>query len=190
MTLAESGQVMDLLAAAYPRFYANDDGNTEMVLEMWASLFQPYPVELVLAAVKAHIVTDTRGFPPVIGQIMEKIRQITQPEERSEQEAWSLVRRAIGNGIYGSEEEFARLPKDIQAVVHDPAQLRVWAMDGQFNENVVSSNFMRSYRTRMEHVREFQALPQDVQALAARMGGGLALSPGAPEREALPPKSA
>ncbi|MCD8047058.1 MAG: hypothetical protein LUD80_00400 [Clostridiales bacterium] len=54
-------------------------------------------------------------------------------------------------------------------------------MDGQFNENVVSSNFMRSYRTRMEHVREFQALPQDVQALAARMGGGLALLEGGSE---------
>ncbi len=176
MTIIETGQVMDLLQAAYPRFYSGQDApDPRQTVAMWATMFEPYPVEIVLAAVKAHIATDTKGFPPVIGQIMAKVRQITEPPDMPEQAAWTLVHKAIQNGIYGSEEEFAKLPPDIQAVIHDPAQIKAWAMDEDFNEGVVSSNFMRSYRARQASVREFNALPADVRAIAAKVGAGFAL---------------
>lgn len=193
MTLAETGQVMDLLEATYPRFYANADAKSkDIVLQTWASLFEPYPQDLVLAAITAHIAADTKGFPPSIGQIMAKVRKITEPEEMPEQEAWSLVRKAISRSGYDSREEFDKLPPVIQQVIHDPAQLKAWAIDEDFNENVVSSNFMRSYRTKMQSIREFRAMPKDVQALAAKLGNGLAL-PGEEagnDEKALPPKAA
>ncbi len=176
MTLSETGQVMDLLRIAYPRFYAGADApDPRDTLTLWATMFEPYPLEIVLAAVKAHIATDIKGYPPVIGQIMAKVRQITEPRERTEQEAWSIVLRAIRNSGYSAREEFNKLPDDIKAVVHDPAQLKAWAIDDDFNESVVSSNFMRSYRARQASAREFKALPKDVQNIALQMGAGFSL---------------
>lgn len=93
----------------------------------------------------------------------------------TEQEAWGLVANALKNSAYHSEQEFAKLPPEIQSVIHDPAQLKAWAIDDNFNESVVSSNFMRSYRARAASIREFKALPEDVKRLAISYGAGLSM---------------
>lgn len=176
MTVEESGAVMDVLTVAYPSFYARQtDDEKYTAAQLWAGMFESYPVKLVLGAVKAFIATDAKGFPPSIGAIMEKVRKITEPEEMTEVEAWSLVSKALRNSIYGSKEEFAKLPPEIQSVLGDPSTLRAWAMDDSYNESVVSSNFMRSYRARAASVREFKALPADVRQMALDMGSGLKL---------------
>lgn len=176
MTQREAAAVMDTLTVAYPAFYAKQSNEEKInAVRLWASMFEPYPVKLVLGAVKAFIATDAKGFPPSIGAIMAKVRKITEPEEMTEVEAWALVAKALRNSIYGSKEEFAKLPPEIQSVLHDPATLKAWAMDPDYNEAVLSSNFMRSYRARAVSVREFKALPADVQQLAIDMGNGLRL---------------
>lgn len=173
MTLRETGQIMDILETAYPRFYSGDKGRK--ALELWATMFEPYPVEIVSAAVKAHIAMDSKGFPPVIGQILEQVRKITQPDELSETEAWALVKKAMRRSGYYSQEEFDKLPRAVQRVVGDPTQLRDWAWDENFNESVVSSNFMRSYRQVVKQEADFAAMPPDVQHLALELGKSLSI---------------
>lgn len=175
MTRQEAAALLAVLQAAYPRFYA-DKKREEIVaaVNLWTELFSDYPAKIVTASVKAYI-TDDNKYPPAPGQIMEKVRKITQPEEMTEQEAWALVAKALKNSGYNSAGEFARLPPEIQSVLHDPAQLKAWAIDEHFNEAVVSSNFMRSYRARAASIREFKALPADVRKLALQAGAGLAL---------------
>ncbi len=176
MTAQEASKIMDVLTIAYPSFYARQsDGERLMAVKLWATMFADYPLKVVGGAVKAFIATDAKGFPPSIGAIMAKVRKITEPEEMTEVEAWALVAKALRNSIYGSKEEFAKLPPEIQSVLHDPATLKAWAMDPDYNEAVLSSNFMRSYRARAASVREFKALPADVQQLAIDMGNGLRL---------------
>ena len=165
MTREDTIKILSVLRGAYPAFYRDiTKQEAESTIALWESMFDEEPYPIVGAAVKAFIAGDSKGFPPSIGQIKERIRQITQPEELTEQEAWSFVSKALRNSTYGSEEEFAKLPPEIQAVVHDPGQLRQWAMSPADDvETVIASNFMRSFRAKQKATKEYMALPTEVK---------------------------
>lgn len=175
MTIEETGAVMDILQAAYPRYYSGLSApNPEQAVTLWATMFADDDLHLVLDAVKAFIATDTKGFPPHIGAIKAKLRQLTDPQETTELEAWGMVYRAICNSAYNSEQEFKKLPPMLQSIVGDARQLREWAMmPTDTVQSVVASNFQRSYRSRSQHEREFAALPEDVRALSNSLVGAL-----------------
>lgn len=168
---------MAVLRGAYPQFYRNISRNeAEDTVNLWAEMFfdDPYPV--VAAAVKALIASDSKGFPPVIGQVKDRIMKITSPAEMTEVEAWGMVQKALRNSVYGAAEEFDKLPSVLQKLVGSPAQLREWAMmDAETVQSVVASNFQRSYRARAAQVREFEALPGDVKAFVTRLVGGMTM---------------
>ena len=172
MTREETIKILAVLRGAYPAFYRDiTKQEAESTIALWMSMFDEEQYELVGAAVKAFIAGDNKGFPPSIGQVKERIRQITQPEEMTEQEAWALVSKALRNATYGSEEEFAKLPPEVQAVVHDPGQLRQWAMSpADTVETVIASNFMRSFKVKQKVNREFTALPTSVKQLMISAG--------------------
>lgn len=172
MTREDTIKILAVLRSAYPAFYRDIiKQEAESTIALWESMFDEEPYALVGAAVKAFIAGDGKGFPPVPGQIKERIRQITQPEEMTEQEAWSYVSKALRNSTYGSVEEFAKLPPEVQAVIHDPGQLRQWAMaEADEVETVIASNFMRSFRAKQKATKEYQALPTEVKRLMISAG--------------------
>jgi len=165
VTRDETVKILSVLRGAYPQFYKNTTRQEAMdTINLWAEMFADDDYQIVAAAVKSLIASDEKGFPPVIGQVKAKIRLIAQPEELSESDAWNLVSGAIRNGVYGSVEEFALLPENVQRIVGSPAQLRDWAtMDSDTVHSVVASNFQRAYRSRQEQRRQFDALPGDVR---------------------------
>lgn len=175
MTIEETGAVMDILQAAYPQYYSGPSApNPKQAIALWAKMFAGDDLQLVLAAVKAFIATDAKGFPPHIGAIKAKLRQLTAPQEATELEAWGMVYRAICNSAYNSEQEFSKLPPMLQSIVGDARQLREWSMmPTDAVQSVVASNFQRSYRSRAQHERDFSALPEDVRALANSLVGAL-----------------
>lgn len=172
MTREETTKILAVLRGAYPAFYRDiTKQEAYSTIDLWESMFDEEPYELVAAAVKAFIAGDSKGFPPSIGQVKERIRQITQPDEMTEQEAWSYVSKALRNSTYGSVEEFAKLPPEIQAVVHDPGQLRQWAMaEADEVETVIASNFMRSFRAKQKATKEYMALPTEVKRMMISAG--------------------
>lgn len=172
MTREDTIKILSVLRGAYPGFYRDiTKQEAESTIALWTSMFDEEPYELVGAAVKAFISGDSKGFPPAIGQIKERIRQITQPEEMTEQEAWSFVSKALRNSTYGSVEEFAKLPPEVKAVVHDPGQLKQWAMaEADEVETVIASNFMRSFRAKQKATKEYLALPTEVKRLMISAG--------------------
>ena len=172
MTREDTIKILSVLRGAYPAFYRDiTKQEAESTIALWESMFDEEPYELVAAAVKAFISGDGKGFPPAIGQIKERIRLITQPEEMTEQEAWSLVSKALRNSTYGSEEEFKKLPPEVQAVVHDPGQLKQWGMSPADEvETVIASNFMRSFRAKQKVNKEYMALPTEVKRLMISAG--------------------
>lgn len=176
MTREETLKIMSVLKAAYTAFYKDmKRSEAEGIVNLWASMFIDDPYEVVAAAVKAHIAKDTKGFPPNIGAIKDAIVQLTKPQElgMSELEAWSRVRKAVSNGIYGAQKEFDALPPLLQQIVGSPGQLKEWAlMDEDVVASVVSSNFQRSYRARAANERELLALPSDVRQTMAQLTGG------------------
>ncbi len=173
MTREDTIKILSVLRGAYPAFYRDiTKQEAESTIGLWASMFEEEPYELVGAAVKAFISADGKGFPPAIGQIKERIRQITQPESMTEQEAWAIVAKAVSRSTYGSVEEFNKLPPEIQAVVHDPGQLRQWAIGpAEDLETVIASNFMRSYRAKQKSIKEYMALPTSVKQMMLGFAG-------------------
>lgn len=172
MNRIDTLKIMSVLQSAYPQYYAKKSvEELDDAVSLYMDMFEDEPAELVAIAVKALIKTRTSDWPPSIGAINEKIIQITTPEEMTEQEAWALVSKALRNSTYGSEEAFAKLPAEIQAVVHDPGQLRQWAISpAEDVETVIASNFMRSFKAKQKTNREYMALPTSVKRLMISAG--------------------
>lgn len=177
MTHNETLAIMSVLKAAYPSFYKDmKRAVAEGIVSLWAEMFKDEPAPLVAAAVKAHIANDAKGFPPHIGAIKTAIVKLKDPNETTELEAWGCVLRALSNGIYGSKEEFEKLPPIVQRLVGSPAQLREWAMmDTDKVNSVVASNFQRSYKARAANERQLLALPSDVREVMQQLAGGFAM---------------
>ena len=180
MTRKETGIIMDILATAYPRFYAGPDApDPEKAVALWAEMFSGDDVRLVAAAVKALIATDSKGFPPHIGAVKEKLRQLTTPEQMTPAEAWNLVLKAINRSGYHSQEEFDKLPPLIRRIVGSPSTIRDWGMmDANTVQSVVASNFQRSYQARARQDAEYQALPSDVKQMLSAVSERFALKEG------------
>ena len=165
MDIEESRRIMAAIRTAYPTYYHNmSESELIQAVKLWAEMFEDDPAHDVAAAVKAYMATDTKGFPPSIGQIKAKMQTIGTPDHLPETVAWALVRKAIADSIYHANERFDALPETVRACV-TPDLLREWAMDESASEQVIASNFMRSYRQAVKYQKELDALPEDVKKL-------------------------
>lgn len=151
---------------AYPNYKPI---NIDFTVSVWTDMLSDYSYSEVDMAIKAYISTDTSGFAPAIGQVIEKIKSITTPQQMTDAEAWSLVRKAISDSSYNATDRFNELPITCQRAVGSPAQLRMWALDASYNENVVSSNFMRSYRTEVARQNELSRMPSEVRQIIEKI---------------------
>jgi len=177
LTRTETLAVMSILKAAYPAYYRDmKRSDADAVVNLWAEMLADYPANLVGAAVKAHIATDRKGYPPHIGAIIDAIGKLQNPDEMTEGEAWALVSKALCNGIYGSRQEFAKLPPLLLQIVGSPQQICEWAqMDTEVVQSVVQSNFMRSYRAKAQNAREFLALPSELRSVISELAADKAM---------------
>ena len=180
MTKRDVVGIMAILQTAYPSYYAKQTDQQRMeAVNLWAELFADDNAQLVAAAVKT-IIVGGGAFPPSIGEIKNKMHDLTTPSEISETEAWAMVSKACANGIYGYEEEFAKLPPTVQAAVGRPEQLREWAqMDVETVQSVVASNFMRGYKTAQRREKEAAMIPESVRTLLEGVGGKMMIGDGA-----------
>ena len=166
MNDTEARKIIAVMMVSFPNYKPVD---IDLTATTWADMLSEYTYEQVNAALKAYILSDNSGFAPSVGQIVDKIQTLTRPQELNEMEAWSLVSKALKNGYYGAEEEFAKLPPIVQKAVGQPSQLRAWATDEEYDESVVSSNFMRSYRSEIARAQQISKLPQGMQAAIGKI---------------------
>lgn len=165
-------QIQDFLAmiqATYPNF--NPPSKTAAV-NAWTLALEDYDEKSVHMAFKLYMQTNTSGFAPVPGQIIDKIHTVTRPQELNEMEAWSLVHKAICNSTYNSVSEFEKLPPLVQRAVGLPDSLREWAMTENLNHEVVMSNFQRAYKAELKRHEELQKMPQNVRNLIEKANVG------------------
>lgn len=162
MTEKEVRQLLAMTQAVYPNY---NPPSREAAVNAWLMCLSEYDNNVVMAAFKAYMTTNTSGFAPAPGQLIEILQTLTQPSELNELEAWSIVRKALRNCGYNSEQEFAKLPTVVQKTVGTPQQLKIWACDSEFNENVVSSNFIKTYRTEVRRATELNKMSSDVRKL-------------------------
>ncbi|MEG1107028.1 MAG: replicative helicase loader/inhibitor [Eubacterium sp.] len=173
----KSSEAFDLLAvlkAAYPNTYKDmKPADARASANLWARMFKDYPYETIDSAVMAFIANDKKGFAPVPGQIMDMVLKLTQEPELTEMDAWTMVSKALKNGIYCAQEEFDKLPGVVQRAVGSANMIHNWAVEERgVVESVIQSNFMRSFRAKKQSEREYAALPDDVKKRFAKLENG------------------
>ena len=166
MTREETVKIMRIICDSYPNYKPT---NLSEIVDVWCMMLSDYTYDEVSIALKAYITSNTSGFAPAIGQLIEMIKTITEGQELNDMEAWAIVSKAIRNSAYNSVEEFAKLPSLVQKAVGLPDQLRQWALDENFNEQVASSNFMRCYRAELNRQQEIARMPSKVRQLIQNM---------------------
>ena len=108
MTIEETGVIMDILKDAYPQHYSRQTDTDKLrAAKLWATMFVEDKARVVLEGVKEFIVTDTKGFPPSIGQVKTKIEGITAlalPPASEELRQWReilTVAKMVGVDLSG-----------------------------------------------------------------------------------------
>ena len=166
MTREETVKIIRIMVDSYPNYKPNDISET---VDVWQMMLSDYDYNIVAMALKAYILSDTSGFAPSIGQLVDKMKSITSPQELNEMEAWSLVCDALQNSGYNYAEEYAKLPPLVQKAVGLPTQLQTWALTENLNKDVVGSNFMRCYRIEVERQNEISKMPQNVREMLGKV---------------------
>jgi len=151
MTRQETLKVLSLVRFSYPNAYRGmTDNDIKMAVKLWEGIFKDYTYKDVYTGVTDFIASDTKGFPPVVGQVKALIDKRANPEI-SGTDAWGLVLKAMRNAIHNSEEEFKALPKGIQKAVGSPVQLKLWAINTDMKQmEFVKRGFIKDF----EEVKE------------------------------------
>lgn len=171
MTREQAKMLVMIIKASYPNWHPDD---LTFTVNTWATMLREYDYHAAEQALRIYITTDTSGFAPSIGQVIQKMHIQDDYSELTEMQAWALVSKALRNGYYGAEVEFAQLPEPVQQAVGSASNLRNWATtDISAVENVIQSNFMRSYRSIVNRHKEFQRMPQDIKQLVSKTQSAL-----------------
>lgn len=170
-----NGNEFAKLAAAMKTYFPRDNMlPTDEAMDLWYDALKDIPYTVASQAMKKYVMTSK--FAPTIADIREQAasfqKENQEADEINEMAAWNIVWKAVGSsGDYErAEKNFNNLPKVIQRTVRTPKQLQVWALTQDMNVEVVSSNFMRTYRTEVAREKELRKLSPDILALISDAG--------------------
>lgn len=167
MTDQETKQIIAVITVTYPNHYKGVSRmQIDAMVNLWKRIFTDRPYKDVSNALDAFIATDTKGFPPMPGNINQMLLDMQEAantnDQISESDAWAMVDKAIRDSTYHSKERFAALPPLVQQAVGSPENLKSMAMSDGFNQSVESSNFKRIYRTVVEREKNRVKIPNKV----------------------------
>lgn len=164
MTRDETKVIIRAMIESYPNYKPNDITAT---VDIWSQMLADYDYSVISKALQKYILSNTSGFAPSIGQL---VGLIDTPISREPLEAWALVRKAIQNSLYHADEEFAKLPAEIQASVGNAANLKEMAqMDTDTVESVEQSHFIRSYQSVLRRMEDEKRIPENLRTFTAQI---------------------
>ena len=144
MTRDETKKILMMIQCSFPNWKPTMD--MSFVIDVWNDDLQEYSYEQIFMALKSYKATNTSGFAPNVGQIIDRIHNMNNTErELNPNEAWAMVYKALCNSTYHAQEEFDALPEKVQKAVGSPDILRNMASDMNFNEGVEKSLFTKTY---------------------------------------------
>lgn len=154
-----------VISSSYPNYKPQD---ISMTIDVWTEMLKDYSYQDCAAALKIFISSDTSGFAPSIGQLIQKMHIVEEASELNGMEAWALVSRAVRDSAYNAKARFDELPPNVRKAVGSPENLQAWGTDEGYNENVAQSQFIKNYNSVLERKHEFSRLPMEVQALISQ----------------------
>lgn len=165
MTKAETLKILAIIKVAYPcSFTKMTNNDLDILTNLWASQFKDYDFNLVAGAINTIISTDISQFAPPIARVKEVCRQISNPNQIDELQAWNCVKKALSNSIYNAKEEFEELPDVCKKIVGSPKQLREWCLLGSDQvDTIIHSNFLKMFRNVEDKQRQIELMPIGVK---------------------------
>lgn len=170
MTKEETTKIIFMIKSTYPKTYERfSETDFRNMIDIWTFCFDEFDYKRIALALKAYIVSNTTGFPPVPGQLIQLATQADPKQEMTSTEAWDLVYKAISKSNYFSEEEFEKLPELCQKAIGSAATLKeLAAMDSSTVISVEGSHFKRTYETLIKRQREYEKIPESTRQMLAR----------------------
>lgn len=175
MTREETKELLMMIKAIYPNFSIKPEEMTATI-NAWHLMLSEYPIEGIKAALQIYVKTNNTGFAPSVSQIIGCMYKPSEVEQLSEGEAWNMVKRAIQDSAYHSEERFNELPPIIQRCVGSANMLFQWGQtDSDTVNTVIMSNFQRTYRAVLSKQDFNNKVPEQisdiVKGLADKLSG-------------------
>ena len=161
MKIEETTKIIAYIKTAYPNAW-NDKSKEEMqrIIKTWHLSLKDYEYQNIYLATKAYIETDSKGYPPSIGQILNKYRIMTKPKQLSELEIRSIIDKATRNGNYGAEDEFNKMPREVQRIIGSPDRIRAIASQDEDQAEITINAIIKSYRYVREAEDEYNEIPE------------------------------
>ena len=161
-------QLIYITKATYPRaferFTQADYSNMELA---WSMVLGEYSYEQAAMGLRTFLASDSKGFPPSPGQVVECIRKASKrpQDEILAAEAWEMVWKAIGDVRWDNpEEEYDKLPKKVQKIIGSAASLVEMAkMDT--NDVLIGekARFIHQYDAYTERENDYAKIPHEVR---------------------------
>ena len=172
MTREETALIIKTLRLSYPGFYSKyKSGDFTDLVALWSTMFADEDAVIVTEAVKNLIKTHT-GFPPEIADVTEKIAELTRAAtgEPTDEEYWTILRRALADGTWGAQREFDALPDPLKRYCGSPSWLRDHAtMDTEVVDSVVHGQFLKQFPA-VKKAQEYRAsMSPELKAAIARI---------------------
>lgn len=166
MTRDEVKEIIMIMTYTYLNYKPADITAT---VDTWTAILASYQFEHIRAALHSYILSDTKGFAPTPGQLIDKIP--VQSFDMTEMEAWGKVNKALSNSSYHAKEEFDKLPLVVQKTLGRFEVLQEWAgMEIDTVQSVIQSNFIRNYRTVLQREKEHNKLPTRLREILEAAG--------------------
>lgn len=169
-----------------PSFIANNEA-----FNTWFAMLNDLEYESLSQAIKVWMQTEEKI--PTIAGLRSKVKDL-RPMERTPLEAWGIVRDAVTRSGYGYQEEYMKLPKDIQKAVGCAENLQNWSqLDVGELDTVIQSQFLKNYAIVQKRMDESQRTSPEVAARLADLQQRVLLPtpndrpPVKPEKVPLPP---
>ena len=172
MTRSETIKIVYVIKATYPTHFARyTTADFDNLIQAWQAVLEDYTYQQASAGLRIYLASDTKGFPPSPGQVIDCIQKTMAHQEldMNALEAWDLVRHALKNSAYHSEEEFSKLPPVVRRAVGSASNLREMCMlETSEVETVEQSHFVRNYDAMVKRTRDEAKIPSKVRELIAQ----------------------
>lgn len=139
-----------VLKTFFPKFFTSLSVNEmENTMKAWNLILGDYSNEQIQAGLKFFLITNTKGFPPTPGEMIEAISKVSSPADNmpTAEECWLKIKNAVSNSTYHSVEEYNNLPDICKKLIGSSSILQNYAdISPEYLETVVKSNFLKSYQ--------------------------------------------
>lgn len=155
-------KLVTVLRAAYSSEKFMPDKQSALV---WYEMLKDIDYPVLMQG--CYKLIQSSPYPPTIADIRASCASLTaEPQRLTDLEAWALVRKALSNGTYGAEAEYAKLPPLVQKAVGSPANIREMAQASIDSVGTVfQSQFLRAYRAEKERAADLAKLSPKIRTL-------------------------